>query len=339
MLVFGAAGGAWAWASHRADVAAQQELAADRAAAVVAAQAADVDGAVGHDAALDVAQAESILAGARAQLEAAADQARAALAATEGQVGDDAVRQALAGEVASADAALAAVPASSSTEPAAASTVPTGYSPSGLRVITAQLAAGNAAVVAAHDAWTQARAAAAAAAAAAKAKTPKPASSGNAPSCGTTYSGPPFYTSAPTAGGDGSNGKLPPSALTAVSWATDSRGTPYYLRNDATAALERLNQAFRAEFGHDLDLDLTYRDYDTQVAMRAALGSIAAQPGTSRHGTGNALDVPELPCEYGWDTPQRSWLVSNGPSYGWTSPGWAQRNGSNPEYWHYEFTG
>ena len=39
----------------------------------------------------------------------------------------------------------------------------------------------------------------------------KPATS--APSCGTTYSGPPFYTSPATAGGDGSNGKLPPEAL------------------------------------------------------------------------------------------------------------------------------
>ena len=59
--------------------------------------------------------------------------------------------------------------------------------------------------------------------------------------------------------------------------------------------------------------------------MRAALGSVAAEPGTSSHGTGLALDVPELPCEYGWDTPQRDWLVANGPAYGWVSPSWAGR--------------
>ncbi|WP_186814909.1 M15 family metallopeptidase, partial [Cellulomonas terrae] len=157
--------------------------------------------------------------------------------------------------------------------------------------------------------------------------------------CDTTYTGPPFYTSPATAGGDGSNGKLPPESLSAISWDVDPRGTPYYLTNAAAGALERLNTAFRAQFGHDLDLDLTYRDYDTQVAMRAALGSVAAKPGTSSHGTGLALDVPELPCEYGWDTPQRDWLVANGPAYGWVSPSWAGRNGSNPEYWHFEFRG
>ncbi|WP_456826767.1 M15 family metallopeptidase, partial [Cellulomonas sp. P5_E12] len=158
-------------------------------------------------------------------------------------------------------------------------------------------------------------------------------------SCETTYSGPPFYTSPATVGGDGSNGKLPPEALTAISWDVDPHGTPYYLKNAAAAALERLDAAFRAAFGHHLDLDLTYRDYDTQVAMRAALGTVAAQPGTSTHGTGLALDVPELPCEYGWDTPQRSWLIAHGPAYGWTSPSWAGRNGSNPEYWHFEYVG
>ncbi|MBT0993247.1 M15 family metallopeptidase [Cellulomonas sp. DKR-3] len=157
--------------------------------------------------------------------------------------------------------------------------------------------------------------------------------------CTTTYDGPAFFTSAPTEGGDGSNGRLPESMLTPTSWGADSRGTRYWLRTDATAALERLNRAFRAEFGHDLDLDLTYRDYATQVAMREALGSIAAEPGTSRHGTGVALDVPELPCEYGWDTPQRQWLLAQGPSYGWVQPSWALEDGGNPEYWHYEFVG
>ena len=103
--------------------------------------------------------------------------------------------------------------------------------------------------------------------------------------------------------------------------------------------LERLNVAFRAEFGHDLDLDLTYRDYATQVAMREALGSIAARPGTSKHGTGYALDVPELPCEYGYGTPQHTWLVGQGPSYGWVQPSWARQGGSNPEYWHFEYVG
>ena len=124
-----------------------------------------------------------------------------------------------------------------------------------------------------------------------------------------------------------------------MSWTVDSRGTPFYLRSDAAAALERLNAAFRAALGHDLALDLTYRDLDTQVAMRAALGTVAAVPGTSSHGTGLAVDVPELPCDYGWDSAARAWLVAHGPAYGWVSPAWARQGGSNPEYWHYEYRG
>ena len=177
------------------------------------------------------------------------------------------------------------------------------------------------------------------------ARTPAPPPAGRDPGgsdddrCRTTYDGPPFYTSPPTKGGDGSNGRLPGSMLAATSWGVDPKGTRYYLRTEATAALERLNVAFRAEFGHDLDLDLTYRDYATQVAMREALGSIAARPGTSKHGTGYALDVPELPCEYGYGTPQHTWLVGTGPSFGWVQPSWARQGGSNPEYWHFEYVG
>jgi D-alanyl-D-alanine carboxypeptidase len=356
VLVVGAAGGAWAWDSHQDDLAAAHEQAETRTATVVDAQTSDADIAVGHDAALDRAQAALVLAGARAALQGSADAARGTLAATDGQVVDDALRQALAAQVGAADVALGPVAAASqdvaaatasSSDPTGTAVGPSapGFSAVDLRAMATALAAGTAAVAASHDAWTQQQSAAAAGKAASakavapKSPTPQSAASTKAPSCGTTYTGPPFYTSPPTVDGDGSNGRLPPSALTALSWATDPHGTPYYLRTQAAAALERLDQAFRAAFGHHLGIDLTYRDYDTQVAMRAALGSVAAVPGTSTHGTGLALDVPELPCEYGWDTPQRNWLVTHGPSYGWTSPSWAHQDGSNPEYWHFDFVG
>ena len=317
-------------------MAAEQAATQERAADALEAQARDADVLQAQAADAAAVHAATVRADARATLAAAAEHARATLAATQDGVADDAVRQSLVAVLAEADAALAA------TDPAAATGTTGARSATGLRAVTAALAAADAAVGAAHEAWLQAEAAAAAAAAAER-PTPKPAAEpaagAAAPSCETTYNGPPFYTSPATSGGDGSNGKLPPEALTAISWDVDPHGTPYYLTNAAAAALERLNSGFRARFGHSLDLDLTYRDYDTQVAMRAALGSIAATPGTSSHGTGLALDVPELPCEYGWDTPQRDWLVSNGPAYGWVSPSWAGRNGSNPEYWHFEYRG
>ncbi|KQR12402.1 peptidase M15 [Cellulomonas sp. Leaf334] len=334
VLVVGGAGGAWAWTEREDRVAAEQAATQERAADALDAQVRDVDAIQAQAADAAAAHVATVRSDARAVLAAAAEDARATLATTEGKVADDAVRQTLATLVAEADARVAA------TDPAAATGTTGPHSATALRAGAAALAAADAAATAAHETWLQAEAAAAAAAVRPAAKpTARPATGAAAPSCGTTYTGPPFYTSPATAGGDGSNGKLPPESLSAISWDVDPRGTPYYLTTAAAGALERLNAAFRAQFGHNLDLDLTYRDYDTQVAMRAALGSVAAKPGTSSHGTGLALDVPELPCEYGWDTPQRDWLVANGPAYGWVSPSWAGRNGSNPEYWHFEYRG
>ena len=64
--------------------------------------------------------------------------------------------------------------------------------------------------------------------------------------------------------------------------------------------------------------------------MYAALGpKVAAKPGTSNHGWGTAIDVPEWPCEYGLHTPERDWLVAHGPAYGWYS--------ESAEYWHFDY--
>lgn len=243
--------------------------------------------------------------------------AQAVLDGSDGKVEDDAVRVALAAAITAAQTAQ-------------------GGSVLEVRGSLAALAAAQRAVVEAQAAWQEAQDAEAAAAAAAARR---PTGGTGSSSCATTYQGPPFVSSIPTETGDGSNGNMPLSQMALVPWATDTVGTPQYLRADATGALTRLNDAFRAEFGDDLDVDLTYRDYATQVAMRKALGSVAAKPGTSSHGTGLAMDLQEWPCEYGFGTPQRDWLVANGPAYGWVSPSWARENGSNPEYWHYEYVG
>ncbi|MFC8191057.1 D-alanyl-D-alanine carboxypeptidase family protein [Cellulomonas sp. NPDC057328] len=323
--------GGWAWTvDRRAEDEALRAAADERVAAAALAVDADRSAAAVGAAVLGTAGAASVRTGSRAALDAAVAQAGGTLASSAERVGDDAVRQ-----------ALAAVLGAAEQEAGTASAVR-------LRALAAEVAGAERVVVdavAAHEAAQAAERAAAerAAAAASRPRTTSPgAPAAPAPadrSCATTYSGPAFYTSPPTDGGDGSNGRLPASALSAVSWTRDSRGTPFYLRSDAAAALERLNVAFRAALGHDLALDLTYRDLDTQVAMRAALGSVAAVPGTSSHGTGLAIDVPELPCTYGWDSAASAWLVANGPTYGWVSPAWARQGGSNPEYWHYEYRG
>ena len=164
---------------------------------------------------------------------------------------------------------------------------------------------------------------------------------GAAPDCGSPASYEPsggglFYTSVPTAEGDGSNGNMPRSAMTALSWCTDSQGNQQWLRTDAAAALVRLNEAFRAEFGENIAIELSYRSYADQVRARELFGSLAARPGTSNHGTGTAFDTWEW-AAYDFGTPRYEWLVANGPAYGWVNL--AVTDPGNPEYWHYDFVG
>lgn len=146
-----------------------------------------------------------------------------------------------------------------------------------------------------------------------------------------------WVTSVPTADGDGSNGHMPASAMCVIPWGTDQLGFAQYLRCDAADALTALNDAFRAQFGAPLDLDLTYRSYDDQVAMKAAFGGLAAAPGTSSHGLGTALDVQEWPDTYGFGTARYDWLVANGPAYGWYAPERVREGQPYAEYWHFEY--
>jgi len=126
--------------------------------------------------------------------------------------------------------------------------------------------------------------------------------------------------------------------MAALGWCTDAQGNKQWLRADATAALTRLNDAFSAEFGENIAVDLSYRSYDQQVAMRSYYGSGAAKPGTSNHGWGTAFDTWEW-AAYSFGSARYDWLVANGPQYGWVAPSWARASGGNPEYWHFEFTG
>jgi hypothetical protein len=146
-----------------------------------------------------------------------------------------------------------------------------------------------------------------------------------------------WVTSVPTADGDGSNGDMPMSAMCRIPWGTDQLGYAQYLRCDAADALTELEAAFRATFGESIAMDLTYRSYADQVAMKQALGPIAAKPGTSSHGLGTALDVQEWPDVYGFGTARYEWLVANGPTYGWYAPARVRADAAYPEYWHFEY--
>lgn len=324
-------------AEERREVAAQAAADAEREAAEAAEAAlrAEEQAALEEDWADAVAEAETQFT--------AAD---ATLAGSAGRVADDAPRVALTEAVA---AVRALVETGVSTD-----------APAALRAAVANLTPLVDAVTQATQSWqaaedarlaaeAQAEADAEAAAAAQREAAPRalggPPSTGAGPDCGGPASyeppendGPVFYTSTPTSSGDGSNGRIPADRMTALAWCQDSQGNKQWLRSDAAAALTRLNDAFRAQFGENIAVDLSYRSYETQVAMREAYGSLAARPGTSNHGTGVAIDTWEW-AAYSFGSARYDWLVAHGPGYGWVAPDWAREAGSNPEYWHFEYVG
>lgn len=110
------------------------------------------------------------------------------------------------------------------------------------------------------------------------------------------------------------------------------------LRCDAAAALEELDRAFRARFGHDLDVSSSYRDYPTQVAARESKGSLAAEPGTSNHGRGLAVDLDGFGAVGQFDRPYYLWMREKAAGVGWTHPAYMGPGGSGPqEPWHWEY--
>lgn len=345
-------------------------------AAEAAAEAERAELALARTALHDVrAGHEAAVAGLEETLIAVAEQRAAAaqvLTESEGRVADDAVRGALTAALETLDAeverATAAVEAARAAAPdpttpgpgtveevdaeaerlgASVAALPTDE----LAVAAAALEEATTAVAAAQAAWEEDEAARAAEEEARAEQTHPsglggPPSTGAGPDCGGPESreppkddgSPVFYTSTPGTSGDGSNGRVPRSAMAPLAWCTDSQGNQQWLRADAAAALTRLNAEFRAEFGENVAIDLSYRSYADQVEMREWYGSVAAPPGTSNHGLGTAFDVWEWEA-YAFGSARYRWLVEHAPRFGWVAPGWAREDGSNPEYWHFEYTG
>ena len=128
------------------------------------------------------------------------------------------------------------------------------------------------------------------------------------------------------------NGQIPVEALCPL-WGTSAQ----ILRADAAASFNALSRAYAATFRAPICVTDSYRDYPSQVAVRAAKPTLAAVPGTSNHGWGVAVDLCDGVQVFG--SPQHEWLRSHAMAYGWFHPSWAQAGGSKPEPWHWEFAG
>jgi hypothetical protein len=129
------------------------------------------------------------------------------------------------------------------------------------------------------------------------------------------------------------NGKIPESALCAISWQKVD-----HLRCDAAAKFEALNTAYKAKWGASICVNDAYRSYEKQVALYEELGpGVAAVPGTSNHGWGVAVD---LGCGVGiFGSTRHVWFAANAPKYGFTQPEWALIGSSRAEAWHWQFFG
>jgi len=128
------------------------------------------------------------------------------------------------------------------------------------------------------------------------------------------------------------NGRLPARVLCALPGDSDEK-----LRADAAVAFARLAGAYQAEVGRPICVTDGYRTLGEQRVLRRTKPRLAAQPGTSEHGWGLALD---LSCGVqSFRTPQHAWVARNASRFGWLLPQWARRGGSKPEPWHWEYVG
>lgn len=109
------------------------------------------------------------------------------------------------------------------------------------------------------------------------------------------------------------------------------------LRPSAAAAFNEMSLAYQKDTGKPLCITDSYRSYAEQVAVKASRGKWAAEPGTSEHGLGHAVDLCGGVEDFG--NPAHLWMVQNAPLYGWFHPDWAEPQGALPEPWHWEFAG
>ena len=145
------------------------------------------------------------------------------------------------------------------------------------------------------------------------------------------------------------NGNLPAWALCPINTAYNSPQpfdpgytvtTPRYLNCNAVTALNALETAYLAKFGHYANIDLAYRTYSEQQYWYKTLGpKYANSPGTSNHGVGLAVDFQEWEghtTEFDWGGAGSNWLRANGGKYGFTQP---YAYGTDGESYHFNFTG
>lgn len=131
------------------------------------------------------------------------------------------------------------------------------------------------------------------------------------------------------------NGKYPEGLLSELP-GRDGDGTPHRADTLAVASYHRMRRDMAAAIGFDLVPSAgfsCYRTLQDQVYMRS-IGATTVGVGKSIHGEALAVDFAGL---VGFNSAQYRWLAENAHLYGWYQPAWAKKNGSLPEFWHWEY--
>lgn len=126
------------------------------------------------------------------------------------------------------------------------------------------------------------------------------------------------------------NGLIPATAMCGIGIGT------HRLRCDAAQGFVGLSAAYASAFGRPVCVTDSYRTYEEQIRLYGVKPALAAVPGTSNHGWGLAVDLCGGAQSYG--SPEHSWLMANGPRFGWVNPAWAQPGRGRFEPWHWEFS-
>ncbi len=126
------------------------------------------------------------------------------------------------------------------------------------------------------------------------------------------------------------NGRIPLNKLVAIGDVHYSGKATHYFAPNAGQRFKQMRRAARRD-GVNITLTDSYRSYQQQVDLRRRKGGqvATADPGTSIHGWGKAIDVA------GDDA--RTWIQRNGARFGWVWPVWARNPGKSYEPWHFEF--
>ncbi|MEO6020245.1 MAG: M15 family metallopeptidase [Knoellia sp.] len=149
---------------------------------------------------------------------------------------------------------------------------------------------------------------------------------------GSSFTAPGVGKPCSTASSSYANGMFPASALCPLWQAAGEMLSP-----QAAAAFNAMSQAYARQTGSPICVTDSYRSLPQQYVTKVKRGRFAAQPGTSRHGLGMALDLCGGINNFG--SPAHLWMKQNAPLYGWFHPSWASPSGATPEPWHWEYAG